>query len=410
MSNAGRLLRFASGPSGASLIVLGGGAIATFAANVVARRLMSGPQFVEWAYLTSLIALFFSFSLLGSEQLVVRTARVRNRVLELAHEALIVIALSFLGFGALFLALLDGRLFRFSLGMLALPMLVSIGAIQLVYQVQRARGRLLSAQVALNLWKFVLLPFTALAVVALPGRSALAANGAALAAGAVAAAWVILRERGAVRIAVFETDAFKVIVPFALSLGTLALLNVVDRVLIERNLDATAFADYFYTFTMIVTPFGLLSNFFGFKEAVRYRTDYSRAAALADSGRILALSALAVLAWLMLCYFFRGPAKLVFEPVIWGSLGVLAAVRCSYSVLSAAMGVQGSPGAIFSANVATLLGIVVLFVALRQFDAGMRTIVVSYTGVWCLRMAAYAAFIPPSMRSIRSTPSAGAAE
>ena len=285
------------------LLVLGGGAGATFLANVVARKMFTAAQFVDWAYLTSLVALFFSFSLLGSEQLIVRLARATDGAFELPRQAIGYIAASFVAFLLAYVVALDGRVFAYRLGFGAVPVLVSVSAIQLTHQLERARGNLLAAQVALNAWKVVLLPVAVLAAVALEERRAVTA---ALVIGSAFAAWLLLRLRGVFRATPGGGEAGRVFLPFLLSLGVLSALNIADRVTLEKVHASAEFARYVYLTTILVTPFGILSAYFGFKEAVQYRTVYSAAVLRRDAARTMLLATGCVAGWSVLCYATRG--------------------------------------------------------------------------------------------------------
>lgn len=371
------------------LLSLAAGTGSVFLANVVARKVFTPAQFVDWAYLTTLTGLFFSFSLLGSEQLIVRSATETRGTLELPRQVTRYIGASFATFLLVYVAVLDGRLFEYRLGAWAVPLLACIGAIQVVYQLERARGQLLASQLALNSWKVALLPMVALGALLASEVGAEFAVTGALLVGLASVGVVYRRARHAVSLATRGTDAAKVFVPFMLSLGMMAVLGVGDRVVLEKAYAADAFADYVYLVAILATPFNVLSTYFGFKEAVRYRRSYSRAGVRADALRAAAVTAALFLAWAALCYATRSISAVPFEAPLWAVLGVVAAIRCGYAVLSAAMGVRGSATAIYAANLLTAIGLLVYAYAAISTGASVVAIVAGYAGVWGVRFVAY---------------------
>jgi hypothetical protein len=370
------------------LAILSAGAGALFLANVVARRVLTDVQFVSWAYLTTLIAFFFSFSLLGSEQLLVRTARDIGGKLELPIQSARYIGLSFIAFALLYWLVLDGRMLRYELGLNAILVLVSVGAFQIVYQLERAGGHLVAAQLAMNGWKLILLPSVALAAIVAPEQRTEATIGAALIAGLILTGVLFRRARRRTTLVRVPTDAGHVFLPFMFSLGIMSVLGLADRAVLERLHQPEAFAGYVYLVTILGSPFNILASYFGFREAVRYRRAYTRAAARSDALRTMAVSSGLVLAWYALCYATRDISGVTFDMTVWGILGVIAVVRCGYGVLSAAIAVRGSPGAMYGVNALTAAGLALFAAVALSARAPVPVIIAGYGGVWCIRFLA----------------------
>jgi hypothetical protein len=370
------------------LLVLAAGAGALFAANVFARKTFTDVQFVSWAYLTTLVAFFFSFSLLGSEQLLVRTARGTGGRLELPVQSARYIGLSFVVFALLYLLVLDGQMLKYQLGPSAIPILVSVGAFQVVYQLERAGGHLVAAQLAMNGWKLILLPSVGLVGVATPGQRAEISIAAALAGGMLLTGALFQRARARTALVRSPTDADRVYLPFMFSLGVMSVLGIADRALLERLHDPETFAAYVYLVTILVSPFNILASYFGFREAVRYRRAYSRAAARVDALRTMGLASVLVLGWSVLCYGTRNITGLTFDLSMWGGLGAIAVVRCGYGVLSAALAVRGTPGAMYGINALTAGALVVFAALLLSVRAPVVAIIAGYVLVWCIRFLA----------------------
>lgn len=387
------------------LTALAGSAGAVYLATILARRTFTEAEFVDWAYIMSLTSFFFSFSLLGSEQLVVRTAREKGARLLVPRGAARLIAASLVAFILVYVFALDGRLFAYRMGIVSVPVLGSIGAIQVVYQYERARGQLLAAQVAFGTWKYAL-PALVLIVPAASGRAEWAVTGA-LVSGFIVSCAVARGARSSFALVDQGTDATRVFLPFMLSLGTIAVLNLADRFVLEKVHGAEQFAAYVYLATLVTTPFNILSGYFGFKEAVRYRRSYSRKAARQDALRNMGLTAVLVVAWSTLCFAARGPLSLPFDAPMWALLGALSIVRCGYSVLSAAMGVRGSPKAIYVANAASILAIAAFGALAIAASAPVQYVVAGYVAVWSVRWISYFWLLDPTGPDARERPDVG---
>lgn len=372
------------------LALLGGGAGSVFLANIIAKNVFTPEQFVYWAYLITLVTFFFSFSLLGSEQLIIRSAKNHGRLLVIPRDSVWLISASFLVFLFIYLFVLDGRLLQYRLGATAVPVLTSIGAIQVVYQLERACNRLFASQFVLNGWKLVLVPLLIFSIswMARERRAEFVIAGALL-IGFVAAAGIFQRARSNLLIKSTASDARQVFVPLMLSLGIMAVLGIADRVVLEKVEEPSAFAEYVYLVTIIAAPFNILSSYFGFRQAVRYRYECSSSHVRSDALRTIALATGLVAAWSALCYITRNLSGVSTDFTLWVLLGAVAVVRCGYSVLSAAMGVRGTAAAIYTANLLTAGGLLLYAYIGIAAGASVAAISAGYLAVWSIRFVAY---------------------
>ncbi|ABC84044.1 hypothetical protein Adeh_4280 [Anaeromyxobacter dehalogenans 2CP-C] len=231
----------------------------------------------------------------------------------------------------------------------------------------------------------------------------------ALAVGLIVSATVLYGARHSVRVAPVATDVGSVAVPFVLSLGLMALLNTVDRFTLEKIHSPTVFAEYVYAVTILSTPFTILSSYFGFKEAVRYRKQYSRNGVRKDALRTVAISALQVIAWSVACYLTRQLSGLTFDLSLWILLGILSAVRCGYGILSAAMGIRGTASAIYWSNSITAISLAAFGFTAILLRVPVIAVVAGYVLVWVLRFVAYFVFLTESADVMRSANAEGEA-
>lgn len=379
-----------------TILVLGAGA--AFASNIAARALLDVEAFTNWAYLTTLASVFLSFSLLGTEQLIVRSSRLNEAGSSVIPESVVkLIASAAAIFALVFVLFVDGKVVSYRLGTSAVLMLASVGVVQVTYQGFRARRELMHAQVVMNGWRFMLLP--SVAVIGWLGvpHGAELAFGLALAVGASIALSLAWHRRPLFRVGSVRSDANQVAVPFALSLGTLAVLNVIDRVVVERSLGGTAFSGYFYNSVVLSTPFMLLANYVGFSEAMRYKESYSKTAVVKDAFQVGVLVTGAAVVWGVGCYVLADVVGLDFNPVVWGCVLLVCVLRCVYAVASAAMGVRGSGAQIVAANLVSLSFLGFLWGVSEVYEVSLAMIVVGFVLAWSSRVAAYFVLLPRSV-------------
>lgn len=371
--------------------ILVGSAGALFLANILAKNIMTPEQFIEWAYLTSLVTFFFSFSLLGSEQLIMRSAKVDGGALLMPVQSARLILVSFFAFLVFYVLVLDGRLFAYRLGKNAIPVILCVGIIQLVYQIERAQGHLANAQFSLNTWKYALLCLVF--IIPAAGITAEIAVIIALLVGIVPAIVLIARTRKCLGIKDIQTDAGRIFLPFMLSLGAMAILGIADRIVLEKIQSPGVFAAYVYMATILATPFNILAGYFGFKEAVRYRTSCSPQMVRSDVLRTLSLATILVIGWSVLCYSTRTISNLPFDPSVWSILGFLSILRCGYGVVSAAMNIRGSPFVMYVGNAVTVVALVVFGYVALQTRASIQSSLLGYTAVWSTRFFLFSWFL-----------------
>jgi hypothetical protein len=294
-------------------------------------------------------------------------------------------------FTALLALLSEGYFFRLGTPALYPALGLCVGVFVFVYNLLRVRKSFSTAQLAANGWKFTILGALLLAPL---GHAPLVITTAGLGlacAGTLALLW---RNRTALRITADPMpDRWQTLfLGFLLSLFVLMLLNNTDRLIMTRYGSEAQFSEYVYLVTLLLLPFSLLSNYFGFKEMAYLKQTYDRRRFLLKTLGVGGLAAGLFVPWFGLVYAFQG---LLEVSVSWSyALPALVIVtcRCSYALLSTLFGLQGTPGQIHVANLLTLLAIGAAMAVLLAVGVNITNVLVLLAAFWCARVAIYAWF------------------
>lgn len=375
----------------ASLGLLGLSSASYFVAMIVARKTLEPDDLYFWNALVTLVAMAFSFCFFGAEQLFLRFSTVTGVRVAINRGTLRLMGGALVLFTVLLALLSEGYFFR--LDMLALyPALgLCAGVFVFVYNVMRVQKSFSTAQLAANGWKLTILGALLLAPL---GNAPLVITAAGLGlacAGTLALFW---RNRAMLEVTADPMPAqWKTLfLGFLLSLFVLMLLNNADRLIMTRHGSEAQFSDYVYLVTLLLLPFSLLSNYFGFKELAYLKQTYDRRRFLRKTLGVGCLAAGLFVPWFGLVYAAQGPLEV---PVSWSyALPALVIVtcRCSYALLSALFGLQGPPGQIHAANLLTLLAISGAMAVLLAVGVTITNVLILLAAFWCARVAIYAWF------------------
>lgn len=374
----------------ASLLLLGTFSVCYFAAMIIARKTLEPVDFYFWNALVTLVAMGFTFCFFGAEQLFLRFSNVANEHMSINRLTLWLMLGSLVLFVAL-LTTLSERYF-FQLGTLAVyPLLgVAVGIFVFVYNFLRVLKAFNTSQLAANGWKFTIL----IAVILSPLGNAQWIILAGLIAACGLPLWLFVQNRH--RLVVTNNpmpDNWKsLFLGFLLSLFVLMLLNNADRLIMTRYSSESLFSEYVYLVTLVLMPFSLLSNYFGFKEMAYLKQSYSRALFVKKMRNIAMLAAGLFVPWFLFIYGLRDMLELEvrFEYIL--PCMVIITCRCSYALLSTLFGLKGKPVHIHVANLLTLVAIVLAVAVLLMIGVDVANMLSLIAVFWCIRLAIYSYF------------------
>lgn len=372
-----------------SLGLLGLSSASYFFAMIVARKTLEPDDLYFWNALVTLVAMGFSLCFLGAEQLFLRFStvsetgevRINRTTLHVMGGALVV-------FTAVLATLSEAYFFQ--LGSISIyPALgLCVGIFVFVYNLLRVRKSFSTAQLAANGWKFTIL----IGVLLAPLGNAPWIIMAGLGVACLGVLWLFVRNRRALEVSgdPMPNQWQKLLLAFFLSLFVLMLLNNADRLIMLRNGSEALFSEYVYLVTLLLLPFSLLSNYFGFKEMAYLKYTYDRRRFLRKTLGVGGLAAGLFIPWFGLIYaaqtFLEVPVQIDYAIPCC----VIVTCRCAYPLLSALFSLQAKLGQFYAANLLTLLAIGLAMAVLLSQDVATTSVLILLAAFWCTRLGIYA--------------------
>lgn len=372
-----------------SLLLLGAFSACYFLAMIVARKTLAPDDLYFWNALVTLVAMSFTFCFFGSEQLFLRFSGVSGTgQVRINRTTLCLMGAALVLFTVLLAALSEGYFFQLGSYVIYPVLGLCVGLFVFVYNLLRVRKSFSTAQLAANGWKFTIL----IGLLFAPLGHAPLIIMAGLGAACVGAAWLFFKNRSALEI---NDDPMPeqwktLFLGFLLSLFVLMLLNNADRLIMTRYGSEALFSEYVYLVTLLLLPFSLLSNYFGFKEMAYMKRHYDRQAFVRKTLGVGALAAGLFLPWFALIYMAQGLLEVPVEVSYALPCLVIVTCRCAYALLSTLFGLKGEPGQIHAANILTLLAIVAAMAVLLGVGVTITNVLVLLAAFWCARLIIYA--------------------
>ncbi|SHE62616.1 hypothetical protein SAMN05444279_10582 [Ruegeria intermedia] len=368
----------------ASLLLLGTFSACYFLAMIVARKTLAPDDLYFWNALVTLVAMSFTFCFFGSEQLFLRFSGVsRTGQVRINRTTLCLMGAALVLFTVLLAALSEGYFFQ--LGSYAIyPVLeLCVGLFVFVYNLLRVRKSFSTAQLAANGWKFTIL----IGVLFAPLGTAPLIIMVGLGAACVGAVWLFAKNRNALEI---NDDPMPeqwktLFLGFLLSLFVLMLLNNADRLIITRYGSEALFSEYVYLVTLLLLPFSLLSNYFGFKEMAYLKRHYDQQAFVRKTLGVGALAAGLFLPWFALIYMAQGLLEVPVEVSYALPCLVIVTCRCAYALLSALFGLKASPSRMHITNVISLIAVLLAAIIVIESEVTIISMLYLLCAFWVSR-------------------------
>lgn len=358
-----------------------------FAAMVAAKKVLEPEDFYLWNVYITLIAASFSFCFIGSEQLLLRFSKVADEGVVVNANTLLVMG------GSLFLyssvvALVMEEVFlnvRFSYFHVLVAFIV--GVFVFVYNYLRLVRRFVLSQLSANGWKVILL----LAVLLWDGGSVellvVGSLGVACISSIIALAF--LRRLLIVRRESQPADWKQLYVGFGVSLFVMMLMGNVDRFLMGRYTSPEEFSSYVYLVSMLVMPFSILSNYFGFREVSALKARYSKSLMRSKLIKIGGASAIFFGLWFAALMLFSDYLEIELYIYYFIPALFIVVLRNVYALLSALFGLHGTPRQIQLANGITLFSVAAMVMMIVLIGPGVTAVLWLIAGFWLLRFVLY---------------------
>lgn len=377
----------------APLPIMVAGAGGLFLSTVIMRQVLSPEVFGVFGLTLTFVAFLVSFGLLGSDQAMMRTVRITPETLLVSKSS--ARALVYAALLAIPLLVVLGY-FGVSTEFPWLVLLALVVACQgqlILFNLLRLRSHFISAQLVNNSWRVLLLMATAVIwfLGERPGiETMLAILLISLFLPLIVSAFLVNKKS----ITFVDDEHPQFLWNFMVSLGITALLGTLDRFLIQRSLGLVAFGDYFYAYTLIVSPFLVLAGYIGFREFVVFKQHFEwpafrRAVLRLGVVGLVVASLWAVVLVVFHTTFLPEEVGLQEDVSILAFLIFLAAVRLPQALLSAAVGALASRDALRLTNLVQAASICAVVLGVEFLDMGIHQILVAVCLVWIIKAGIY---------------------
>jgi hypothetical protein len=372
---------------------MGTGAGALFLTTIVIRNYGTPESFETWSYLSTYLTLFFSFSVLGAEQLIIRYSSYSypdNIKLSRGTICLFVIGAAL--FMLVFMQLLNGRLFSYRITTVNLVIiLVSVSGLQAVYQFNRLIGAHTVGQVVFNLWRVVLLLTVSFMLLSERDYD-LERAVAVILSGTLVVGFITSQRRYRFEVSTEYAGEIGVFFGMAIALFSMSLLGILDRIIIEQAAvyEGLNFQGYFYLITLAVSPFNMIASYVGYSSAKGFKVGLEKVVFLRKSVEIALVTSLAAALWVGVLVLLRRHLLVPEISVLtWILLVALVGARNAYAVLSAATLVRAPHHRLISSSLQSVAGLVLIGFVGVYAAAAVEEVLALYLLAWVLRYGVF---------------------
>jgi len=382
-----------------SFVVIATAALCFFIANYYFEKILSPEDYGAYSIFITYIGTIYSFGLLGLEQTILRLIESKNNE-KIGLSKYFFISLLTIGFilsliGSILvkkLAFSDyDEISMYRILVISYMLVLSM----LTYNLLRLRNLFVKSQLTTNIWKFFLL----IVALVFTGTSfwdfsfffktffwfSVVWFFVLISILLKSIAWSEKRE-----------DIKKIRAywgHFFIAIISITALLFIDRYIVQIKLGKIEFGRYFYIGSIFLFPFGLFQNYFGFKQLVKYKLNFSLKIFRNDIKQVLLFTGMLIV-FLMTFAFFASNSSLVSidlkcdYPLILAFL-ILGSIRTIYSIISAAVGAIIEIKRFRILNAQSIITLLLLSALLFYIGNTKESIVYIVTLMWITRCLIY---------------------
>lgn len=346
--------------SHSSFLILLSSALSLFLISILLKKQLSMEEYGKLSLLLTFISLIYSFSLLGLEQVFLRLSSFEKNILKINRNIfkifLFIFPISVLSFTILI------KYYYPDISYVKVVLFVSISTLSMFgYNIYRIMKVFNISQVIANGWKILLLTIFIGTI-----NFYLIYN-------------TILYSMLLILIFVISYFIYKYKIElynkkegvrplwfnFAFSIFLVSIINYSDRYLVEYYLGIEEFGMYFYYLTVILFPYMLFQNYFGFKELPEFKKNFT---IIILKNKIKKVTIFSLLLTVILILFFTVINNIDYfkelkieNYILMSILMITGITKIVYSILSAAIGATANKTIMKKCNIYTSITIVILF-------------------------------------------------
>ena len=372
-----------------SFVIIAFGSLCFFLVNFLLKDYLSQDNYGTYSIFITYISLLSSFGMLGFEQTLIRTSKIKQK-LEIEKSVILpsVISVFFVSIVGSYLIINNYEIGLDYYYLLTLSTLVILT--KLVFNLSRMMSKFIFSQLSLNFWKiglflitlylvffeikikildlfqYVLILFFVSGILIFPLFKQI----------------VVVHEKKII-------ELIKQSLLFFLTLFTISLISFGDRFFIENRFGLSEMGNYFFYINIFLFPFMLFQNYIGFKEIIVFKKDFSQK--MLNDKIVLAqkyslcFSIVLIISLCLIEYLNIYDLQILLNLDIIIPLIILGNIKVIYSLLSSAVGAVANDKMLIDINIKSIFSIFLIMPCIYYFAFNISITIFFIITLWLIR-------------------------
>ena len=372
-----------------SFVIIAFGSLCFFLVNFLLKDYLSQDNYGTYSIFITYISLLSSFGMLGFEQTLIRTSKIKQK-LEIEKSVILpsVISVFFVSIVGSYLIINNYEIGLDYYYLLTLSTLVILT--KLVFNLSRMMSKFIFSQLSLNFWKiglflitlylvffeikikildlfqYVLILFFVSGILIFPLFKQI----------------VVVHEKKIIAL-------IKQSLLFFLTLFTISLISFGDRFFIENRFGLSEMGNYFFYINIFLFPFMLFQSYIGFKEIIVFKKDFSQK--MLNDKIVLAqkyslcFSIVLIISLCLIEYLNIYDLQILLNLDIIIPLIILGNIKVIYSLLSSAVGAVANDKMLIDINIKSVFSIFLIMPCIYYFAFNISITIFFIITLWLIR-------------------------
>ena len=372
-----------------SFVIIAFGSLCFFLVNFLLKDYLSQDNYGTYSIFITYISLLSSFGMLGFEQTLIRTSKIKQK-LEIEKSVILpsFISVFFVSIVGSYLIINNYEIGLDYYYLLTLSTLVILT--KLVFNLSRMMSKFIFSQLSLNFWKiglflitlylvffeikikildlfqYVLILFFVSGILIFPLFKQI----------------VVVHEKKIIAL-------IKQSLLFFLTLFTISLISFGDRFFIENRFGLSEMGNYFFYINIFLFPFMLFQNYIGFKEIIVFKKDFSQK--MLNDKIVLAqkyslcFSIVLIISLCLIEYLNIYDLQILLNLAIIIPLIILGNIKVIYSLLSSAVGAVANDKMLIDINIKSIFSIFLIMPCIYYFAFNISITIFFIITLWLIR-------------------------
>ena len=372
-----------------SLFVIAFGSLAFFLLNILLKDQLSSYDYGTYSIFITYISLLSSFGMLGFEQTLMRTSKIKDK-LKIEKSIFLPALVS-----TLFVSLIGSYLmninYDMTLNIFALFILsILIVFTKLVFNLYRLRSSFIISQISLNFWKiglFFIVAYFIFFDIVFTNKDLFVIVVYLFCISAILILGILNH------IVFFKNKSMLELIKksslFFLTLFTISIISFGDRFFIESRFGLSELGGYFFYINIFLFPFSLFQTYVGFKEIISFKNKFS-IRLLKNKAILISKYSFFFSFFLFFSIFFIEHSGLynlniksnldIILPLIF-----LGNIKVIYSLFSSAIGAISNNSMLININIKSIFSLILILPCIYYFSFNISVTIIFIITLWIIR-------------------------